>query len=363
MDGLNRTEFLNVTTVYTAASCTGLSLSKTIQFIKYSILLFVLLLANMQVVAVFYRNKALRTPLHYFIVNIAISDLIIPVITLPWRISDTYYDGLWLLDGVLGTALCKLVWISWGLSTVVSILSMVAIAADRFHAVLFPMKSALFSENKCRVVIAAIWVAAVASWAHYLYAAKLVTNGSGRYCGIQWEPALHMWNVVLRFPIILFCLTCLSAIVLTVLYSSIIIFLYRQKNNIHLANEATKTRAKENRKVTLTLIIIVLAFYIVYIPLNVVNFIYFVKPNFRLPCFFSWFEGSILPFLYPVINPVVYYVFKANYRQRFRELLVCPSFCKYNCNLQPPVLHQGENKVNNAEQMNNDMENNELREQ
>ena len=77
---------------------------------------------NGLLVAVFYRNKTLRTTVHYFIVNMAISDLIIPVVHLPWEISSTYHDGLWLVDGVLGTVLCKLVFNAWSVSTVVSIL-------------------------------------------------------------------------------------------------------------------------------------------------------------------------------------------------------------------------------------------------
>ena len=110
----------------------------------------------MLVVAVFYRNKTLRIAVHYFIVNMAISDLAFPVITLPWAINDVYHDGLWLVDGVLGTVLCKLVWLACGSSTCVSVLSMMGTAADRFHAVLFPMKSALFTRKKRRLIIAAI---------------------------------------------------------------------------------------------------------------------------------------------------------------------------------------------------------------
>ena len=69
--------------------------------------------------------------------NMAISDIIMPLIYLPLAISETYNDGLWLVDGALGTVLCKLMHIAWGLSTYVSILSMMGSAVDRFHAVLF----------------------------------------------------------------------------------------------------------------------------------------------------------------------------------------------------------------------------------
>ena len=104
------------------------------------LVLFLSLTGNFVVLAVFYRNETLITPVHYFIVNMAISDLIIPVVFLPLVIVKEYTDGLWMSDKVTGTLLCKLGMVAWGVSITVSILSMVSIAVDRFHAILFAMK-------------------------------------------------------------------------------------------------------------------------------------------------------------------------------------------------------------------------------
>ena len=65
------------------------------------LVLFLSLMGNLLVVAVFYRNKTLRTPVHYFIVNMAISDLIIPVVVLPLVIAKEHNDSLWMLDEVI----------------------------------------------------------------------------------------------------------------------------------------------------------------------------------------------------------------------------------------------------------------------
>ena len=327
--------------------------SKTVEITTYLSLMTFSLTGNMLLVAVFYRNKTLRTSVHYFIVNMAISDLIIPVITLPWLISFTYHDGLWLVDGVLGTVLCKLVMITWPLSIVVSILSMIVIAADRFRAVLFPMKSALLSRNKRRVIIAATWVASVALQSHALYAAKVVLNGTGPYCTLQWNSALHMRKVSKISWVVTLSVISLSAIVVTVLYSSIIISLHRRTTNLQLANEMIKKRESKNRKIAYMLVTIVVVFYVVWIPFLVLYIYLFFKLHIRLSCFFHWLANR-LPLLNPVINPVVYYIFNEEYRQGFRELLCCPWPCANKCNkcFQPSVPPQGENNVHNAEQMN-----------
>ena len=296
---------------------------KAVELIVYSVLMTFSLVGNVLLVAVFYRNKTLRTALHYFIVNMAISDLIIPVVVLPEWISYVYHDDVWLVDGALGTVFCKLEIIAWKISILVSVISMMTIAIDRFHGIIFPLKLALFTRNKCRLVIAATWVASVAFWAHEFYEGKLVSDETGLHCDSSTEKVQRInW-------IIFFSLTFVCAIVFTVLYCDIIRFLYRQRNNLHLANEVVQSRAKENRQATCMLVIIVVVFYLVWIPYHVVLFLHFVL-DIKVSCFVEFFANK-LPLLHHVVNPVVYYVFNRNYRQGFRDLLCRPWSCITKC--------------------------------
>ena len=345
-----------------ARACTGSWPTTNFQIATVFLLMTFSLLGNLLVVAAFYRNKTLRTAVHYFIVNMAISDIIVAVIYMPWWISYKYH-GFWLVDGVLGTVLCKLGRITWGLSTFVSIFSMIAIASDRFRAVLFPMSSTLFSRHKRRLTIAATWIVSLACWAHNLYGAKLVPYGTGHLCLIQWEPASYTREVLKITWISTLCLSSVSAIALTVLYSGILISLQRQKNNLHLATEEIKKRALTNRKVAHMLVIIVFVFYVVWLPYHIVYFIAFSQLPIKLNCFIFWLCDKF-PLLYPVVNPVVYYIFNEQYHQGFRELLCCPWLCIDKCNdcLNPPVPPQDENNVHDAEQVKNSTKNTERKE-
>ena len=353
--------FPNETANYTSYQ-NGPQPSKTIQIAVFTLIMVLSLIGNFLIVAVFYTDRTLRTPINTFIVNMAISDLIIPVITLPWKITTVYHDGLWLVGGVVGTVLCKLTRSSWSVSTFVSIFSMIAIAVDRFHAVLFPIRLPLISLINCYIIIATTWVVSVASHAHYLYAAKLVTNDAGLVCEFQWEPASYTKEMEEITQLLLFCLTAISAIVLTVLYSSIIVYLYRQKNKLHLETDIVRERAKRNRKITLMLVIVVVFFYAVWIPYNVASFTLFVTPGITtLPDIFFWIAGWFLPVLYPVANPVVYYIFNDKYRQGFRKLLCCGWRCKDKCGNHPlPVKPHGGNNVHDTRQVNDIAENVEL---
>ena len=233
---------------------------------------------------------------------------------------------------------------------------MIAIAADRFRAVLFPLKPVLLSRNKCWLIIAATWIASVALQAHFLHLAEVVSLDSGVYCTFQSETMLQTdW-------VLTFSLTCVSAIVLTVLYSSIIISLHRQKKSLHLANEIIKKRESRYRKIAYMLVTIVIVFYVVWIPYHVNGYYVVSKPHIKLPCLLLWFALKI-PLLYPVINPVVYYIFNEEYRQGFRELLCCPWPCVNKCNncFRASVSPLAANNVHNAEQVNDAMEIVELR--
>ena len=64
-----------------------------------------------------------------------------------------------------------------------------------------------------------------------------------------------------------------------------------------------------------------------------------------ISCSYYWFCIN-LPLLYPVLNPVVYYIFNLKYRQGFRELLCGPWPCINKC-FQPSVPPQGESNVEN----------------
>ena len=80
------------------------------------------------------------------------------------------------------------------------------------------------------------------------------------------DPAFHKKTAKRINELLFLVLSAVSAVVLTVLYSSIIIFVHKQKNSIHMASEMVKCRAKENRKVTCMLVMVVIVFYVVWIP-------------------------------------------------------------------------------------------------
>ena len=161
----------------------------------------------------------------------------------------------------------------------------------------------------------------------------------------------------------------LFVMVLTVLYSSIVIFLYWQENNLHFTTEILRKRAKQNHQITFMLLTIVIIVYAVLIPLYVMDFLFLLKSGIRLsfiPCFLSWIGYSFIPCVYSrsVVNPTVYLVFNEQYRQGFQDILCLSWPCSQRCsNSLQPIPPLGQNNLYNISQVNNAPENIDLNEQ
>ena len=301
------TQFVNCTnpdnTFDIQNRCTGLWPSEAVESAFYLFFLASSLIGNVLIVAIFYKDKTLRTTVNCFMLNMCVSDLIIPVINLPLWITYNRSKTIMFITGFP----------SLGVSISVSLFSMVALAAERFRAIIFPMKPALFPQKKCYVAIAVMWLSSLAFFTYWvtdiIFTIPFCTNTE--------------WNLKNdAFLITFVALMCLSVIAVTLFYLKMAIFLYRQKNSLHLASEVVKKRAKRNRKIITMLIIIVILFYVVWIPDYVMVFLYY-KNHFSIPCLYVWFSAVVLPITYPVINPIVYFVFIEKYRQGLRKILCC----------------------------------------
>ena len=172
-------------------------LVKTVKAFAYLALLVVTLVGNALIVAVTYRNPRLRTSINLFILNMAVSDLFLPLFALPVTIKRIYLPpGVWLIDGPLGVFFCTFVPFATDLSLIVSILTLEIIAIERFSSIVMPLlKKHATKKNTCYIVIALTWVFGAIYPSLNFYKYKLVHKGSTPYCVRGWEPAFNSVEV------------------------------------------------------------------------------------------------------------------------------------------------------------------------
>ena len=171
----------------------------------YGLLFAVSLAGNTFIAIIVYKTKTMRKPTNFFIVNMAVFDLLFTILVFPVVVTKLHITS-WLPSGPLGLAFCKLNNFLTFVSATVSIQSLVLIAVDRFGAVLFPLRSPLISSKHCPFFILATWIIAMAFHCPTLFAWKFIEHRGELEC--RWERSevtTSSRNYQLASTIVLFC--------------------------------------------------------------------------------------------------------------------------------------------------------------
>ena len=209
--------------------------------VTFCLIIIVSLAANSLIVRV-----VSKTPINYFIANMAISDLLFPVFLIPLNLSNLQNNYSWLIGGQLGQALCKLLPFFGDVSFVVSIQNLILIAVDRFGAVVFPLRSPLIRSKLCPFFILATWIVAVAVNLPNVFAREIVESPEGTWCVTKWEKVFGESSSYANLELaccILF--VYIPLLLLVILYSIILIKL---KTQVHPGEQSTNTQQQRNRR-------------------------------------------------------------------------------------------------------------------
>ena len=141
---------------------------KIFRFVIYAIIILFALVGNVAVCIISTRSRRLQTSTYCLLMNLAVSD-IGSILCLPFLLPELYI-GNWLM----GEAMCKLLKPSVVMFNFVTTNTLVAIACDRFRAVVFPFVSRP-SKSETRLIIALLWLIAFL-FSLPSYGAMTVTN-------------------------------------------------------------------------------------------------------------------------------------------------------------------------------------------
>ncbi|CAH3146628.1 unnamed protein product [Porites evermanni] len=313
------------TTSIVGACSTGINVSalKIGQTIGYNLILVVSLAGNSAIGVIVYKTLSLRKPVNYLIMNMAMSDLILPFITVPWFLVrlNASTAGHWHIGGPLGQALCKLVVYLPMVSYSVSSQSLVLIAVDRFVAVVFPLRSPVIGRKLFPFVITATWIIALAFHSPWFNSTKVDEFNGGSIC-FTFSGGITSWHIAAS--IINYIIIVIIIVLLVILYSIIVIKLKLQARPGEQSSNAEKKRARRNRKVLRMACAIVLAFSLCYVPMLTIGFMS-LFPKIMSICGFYIFV-SFATFMYHVncaVNPIICLIFSSNSRQGLKRLLKC----------------------------------------
>ena len=325
----------NVTTTMNGtqsmSSCFNPTARRIGETFAYGLLFLVSLAGNTFIAMIVVKTKSLGKPIHFLIVNMTMSDMLVPIFLFP-RNLVLLYTRSWLIGGLLGQVLCKLSNYASNVSFTVSVQSLVLIAVDRFGAVIFPLRSPLINSKRCRFYILATWIIAMAIWCPDLFAWKVVEfpEGLSRACVRDWNDAFGESSSFKSFSLVMqVVFVYVPLVFIVIVYSAITLKIKSQKIPGQQSTNTRKKRLKREQNVLKLSIAIVLGFALCWLPLSIVWFMLFNSDRtITSSCglYDFWSVSLFLAVSNCAINPWICVCFGGNYRQGLKNLLSCSSF-------------------------------------
>ena len=266
----------------------------------------------------------------------AASDLLISAFAVPRELAQIFAGSeIWLLDGLPGSISCKLVYFLQDTSTAVSILSLVAIAVDRYQGVVFPFRPPVITSKVCKVIIVVIWMVAIGLHGIYFYTVQLHKTGKEWSCTFSWAPTFEEHTQERYFLFLSIFLIFLALSVILTLYVLVVIELKKKDPTENGTSRIRRQRQKENRAIVIKILIIVFLFILCIFPITILGLVhYFLWDGLATCATRKLFKAAkFLFYSNASLNPWVYIILNERYRKGLKVLVNC---------LLPKQRHRGE---------------------
>ena len=306
----------NMNTTVNGSSCLGpfnSTAAKIGQNFAGCLIVVISLLGNCFIAIIVYKTQSLRKPINFFIVNMAMSDLLFPVFVFLQQLTYLYAD--WLISGPLGQSLCKVAPIVVCVSFGVSVQNLLLIAVDRFGAVVFPLRSPLISSKLCPFFILGTWTLMISAASPNISAWKPTEYQGQLFCILRRNEKyiLAVFVVFLYFPIVM----------LTILYSITVIKLKSQNIPGEQSAISEQQRAKGNKNVLKMAIAIVLGFVLCWVPWSIGMLLSYLHGTLCLVASVFYYIAWFMAVSNCAINPCICFIFNTNYLSSLKSLLNC----------------------------------------
>ncbi|XP_078126011.1 neuropeptide Y receptor type 2 [Sander vitreus] len=290
---------------------------RVILILAYSTIILFGVIGNSLVIYVVCKFKQLRTVNNFFIVNLAVADLLVNTLCLPFTLVNTLY-GEW----KFGQVLCFMLPYSQGLAVHVSTITMNVIALDRHRSIVYHMETKM-SKDMCAVVIVITWAVSALLASPLAIFREYGTFVIPPYQSIQvctehWpgssaNGSIYSVSVLLvqyGLPLAINCVAYIS-------------IWNKLKNNVVYVGR--NARHQHRKKTTKMLVTMVVVFAVSWLPLHAFQLavdidstVLFMK-DFKL--LFTVFH--IVAMCSTFVNPILYGWMNNNYRVAFLSVCKC----------------------------------------
>lgn len=290
-------------------------------FILIYLLLFIIgISGNSLVVFVVMRNKTMQTITNIFITNLAASDIMMCLLSVPFT-PLSYFMNSW----IFGEVLCHIVPMSLCICVYVSTLTSTAIAVDRYFVIVYPFKPRM-KTCVCLLMIMAIWVISISISLPLGIYQVITVEDSVKVCREKWPKEQARQFFTVTSLVLQYIVPCS---IISYCYSKVSLALRkRSKSRIGTGSvnrERDEMEIKRKRRTNKMLIAMVTIFVICWLPLNIVLLAneyvmdFSTQPAFPL----IFFTSHVIAMSSTIYNPFLYAWMNDNFKKEFKLVLPC----------------------------------------
>ncbi|XP_022174354.1 neuropeptide CCHamide-1 receptor-like [Myzus persicae] len=296
----------------------------------FAIIFVIGMIGNVTLVLIFVRNKQMRNVPNIYIINLALGDLLVIISCVPFT-STVYTFPSW----PYGLAVCKVSETAKDVSIGVSVFTLTALSADRYFAIVNPMRKlhasigGRFATRFTLTVAAAIWAAAVACAvpaARFSYVRQFRVHNVtlfeacypfSEHLGPTYPKVMVTVKFLVYYAVPLAVIACF--------YVLIARYLVHTTNNMpgELQGQIRQVRAR--KKVAKAVLAFVLMFAICFLPHHIFMLWFYNYPKSTDEYNTFWhvlrIVGFCLSFINSCINPIALYLVSGTFRKHFDKQL------------------------------------------
>ena len=299
--------------------------------VVFLLILLIGLTGNGVLVLTILRHRNMRNVPNIYVFSLALGDLLVIVTCVPFTFTVYILDS-W----PFGLVLCKVSECAKDISIGVSVFTLTALSADRFFAIVDPMRK-LHATGTGRqatgfaiIVAAMIWLLAIlcaipASFS-YIKVFRVNRNVTFRACypfREEFGPGYPKTIVVCRF----FIYYATPLTIIAVFYILMARHLVRSTRNIPGEMQGQVRQVKARKKVAKMVMTFVIVFAVCFLPQHVFMLWFYIHPSAQDDYNVVWHYFRILSFclafINSCINPIALYWVSGTFRKYFDRYLLC----------------------------------------
>ena len=289
--------------------------------VLYGLTIVESIVGNTLLVYIVCKRPEVRSLNSFMFVNMAVADLLVTTVIMPWSIAFFYTQSAWAITGIFGEITCRMFVYIGHVNLAASILCLVVMAVDRYYAIISPLNRDHLWFRNAKIVTPVIWFVAMVLVSMTVVFFDLDEDN---YCLFDFYVFGSDYGVRLRqfYFWLMFVIYFIPLVIISALYAKIAYKVWFHRTPGHPVSESQQRREViTRRKVVRMLIVIAATFAVCWLPAEVLHIIRAIAGwdidvplNVEYAVFWCAHANS-------AINPWLYLTLSGNIKSAFSKMV------------------------------------------